>query len=448
MSARDPAGSEVGGASGVTHRSTIVGVATGTPDGGVAIVRLSGPDADAIAVAIGARVDTPRLLQRRRLQIGESEEDALVVRMPAPASYTGEDVVELHVHGGARNVEQIVAALVDAGAVAAARGEFTRRAFDAGRLTLDQAEGIAALVGAQTQTALDQARRLMRGEVGRAAAALSDRLVDLRAEIEARLDFPDDVDDVDRDRIVAHVEEVATELRRWVSRYAAGARARARPRIVLAGPPNAGKSSLLNALVEQPRAIVTPVPGTTRDVLEVETMLGGVEALVIDTAGLREVEEIVERIGVERAREQLACADLVLWLEPADGEAAERPVIANEVDVMEVETKRDLGVRRADRFGLSITDEASVARLRDELARRVMRDASDAWIGTLRHKELAADAVAELERATKLRESPELMAFHLMAAAGRLAEIEGRDVSGPIGQDVLHRVFERFCIGK
>jgi tRNA modification GTPase len=438
----------VGGASGVTHRSTIVGVATGTPDGGVAIVRLSGPDADAIAVAIGARVDTPRLLQRRRLQIGESEEDALVVRMPAPASYTGEDVVELHVHGGARNVEQIVAALVDAGAVAAARGEFTRRAFDAGRLTLDQAEGIAALVGAQTQTALDQARRLMRGEVGRAAAALSDRLVDLRAEIEARLDFPDDVDDVDRDRIVAHVEEVATELRRWVSRYAAGARARARPRIVLAGPPNAGKSSLLNALVEQPRAIVTPVPGTTRDVLEVETMLGGVEALVIDTAGLREVEEIVERIGVERAREQLACADLVLWLEPADGEAAERPVIANEVDVMEVETKRDLGVRRADRFGLSITDEASVARLRDELARRVMRDASDAWIGTLRHKELAADAVAELERATKLRESPELMAFHLMAAAGRLAEIEGRDVSGPIGQDVLHRVFERFCIGK
>lgn len=428
-------------------RSTIVGVATGTPDGGVAIVRLSGPDSVRIVGALGVQPGPPRVLQRRRLKLGASEEDALVVLMPGPASYTGEDVIELHVHGGPRNVEQVVSCVVAAGAVAAERGEFTRRAFDGGRMTLDQAEGIAVLIGAQTQAALDQARRLIRGEVGRAATALGERVADLRAEIEARLDFPDDVDDRDRERIEGAIAAVLDELRSWVSRYEAGARARTLPRIVLAGPPNAGKSSLLNALVGQSRAIVTSVPGTTRDFLEAEIVIGGVECVLVDTAGLRDVVEIVERIGVERAREQIERADLVLWLEAVDGESVSRPVLDAGVVVIDVETKRDLGVRRVG-LGVSTTDVASVERLRDEIAGRIVRDSGDAWIGTLRHKELAVAAIAELELAVARRDAQEIVAFHLAAAAGRLAGIEGRDVLGPIAEDVMRRVFERFCIGK
>lgn len=429
-------------------RTTIVGVATGTPDGGVAIVRLSGPDASRIVAALGVECGPPRMLQRRRLRLGGSEEDALVVFMPGPASFTGEDVVELHVHGGARNVEHVVACVVAAGAIAAERGEFTRRAFDAGRLTLDQVEGIAALIGAQTQAALDQARRLVRGDVGRDAAALGERVADLRAEIEARLDFPDDVDDRDRDRVAREIESVTGELRQWVHRYDAGARARTLPRVVLAGPPNAGKSSLFNALVRESRAIVTSQPGTTRDFLEAELVLDGVETLLVDTAGLRDVVEIVERIGVERAREQIERADLVLWLDPVDGDAIERPSLGDAVVVLEVETKRDLGVRRTERIGVSATDAVSVDALRGEVAARIARDAGEAWIGTLRHKELAEAAIAELDLARARGDVPELAAFHLAAAAGRLAAIQGRDELGPVGEDVMRRVFERFCIGK
>ena len=179
----------------MTTSTTIVGVATGTPDGGVAIVRLSGPAALAIASGLCGALGPARRLVRRSLRLGgAATDDALVVAMPGPDSFTGEDVVELHVHAGRRNVDAVVRACLDAGAVAATAGAFTRRAFEAGRLTLDEAEGIAAIVGAQTEAALAQARRLAAGELGREVEAVGEALLELRAEVEANLDFPEDVE--------------------------------------------------------------------------------------------------------------------------------------------------------------------------------------------------------------------------------------------------------------
>lgn len=428
----------------MNERSTIVGVATGTADGGVAIVRISGSRAVAVAATIGARVGAARRLVRRRLALGE---DALVVVMPAPASFTGEDVVELHVHAGARNVEQIVAACVEAGAVPAQAGAFSRRAFELGRITLDEAEGIAAVIGAQTDAALDQARRLVAGELGRDVDAVIERVEELRAEIEARLDFPEDVDAPQLQQWSAEIAAVRRVIDDWLTRYDAGARARTRPRIVLAGPANAGKSSLFNALVGYARSIVTEHAGTTRDWVEAEIELGAIACVVVDTAGLREVEDAIERAGVERSHEQIEGADLVLWIEAADAAGAEVPHVERCV-LERVETKRDLGMRRPKWRGVSTRDALSVAALREWLRTAIGADSSAGWIGLLRHHESAAAAAEELASAQAKLDALELAAFHLGVAAQRLAEIRGRSALGPVGADLLARIFARFCIGK
>lgn len=433
----------------MTARTTLVGVATGTPDGGVAIVRLSGADAFAIARKLGVELGPVRKLVLRELSIGES---ALVVAMPGPRSFTGEDVVELHVHAGRRNVEQIVRACLSLGAIAAGPGDFTRRAFEHGRLTLDEAEGIAAIIGAQTEAALAQARRLASGELGREVDGLLAALLDLRAEIEAQLDFPEDVAPVDLRRWSDAIAVQSGVLARWLLRFAAGERARSRPRIVLAGPPNAGKSSLFNALLGRARAIVAPSPGTTRDYVEAELVIGRHECIAVDTAGLRDVGDAIERAGIERSREQIEGADVVVWLEAADAPASERPAIGS-VGVELVESKRDRGQRRPSWHGVTVIGPRAgegVEELRAKLRARFDAAIEGAWIGLARHRERAERAVHELDRA-RLQlglGALELVAFHVAAAHDRLAEIRGRSATGPVGEAVLARVFERFCIGK
>ncbi len=429
------------------ERSTIVGVATGTPDGGVAIVRVSGPRAQEVARILGVSVAAPRRLVRCGLKIAGGIEDALAVSMPGPASYTGEDVVEFHVHAGARNVEAVLAACVAVGCEPAQAGAFTRRAFEHGLLSLEQAEGIAALVGAQTEAGLEQARRLIAGELGREVDALLERLLDIRAELEARLDFPEDVDDGDVARWREEIEDVEVTLRGWLSRYDAGARARVRPRVVLAGPPNAGKSSLFNALLGYARAIVTAIPGTTRDYVEAELDVGGSSCVLVDTAGIREVGDAIERAGIERSQEQIEGADIVLWMEASDAEEIERPTLGA-IAIECIETKRDLGTRRPSWRGVSCAEEGSVAALRAWLQASRLRDASSGWIGLARHRESCERAVEELEAAVRSLDTLELAAFHVEVARTRLGEIRGRTGLGPVGDAVMRRVFERFCIGK
>jgi tRNA modification GTPase len=433
-----------------SERATIVGVATGTPDGGVAVIRLSGPRAEEIGRALYGEPPAPRVLARRRLRLSAEacgvEEDALVVRMPGPGSFTGEDVVELHVHGGQRNVRSVVERLLMLGAVAADAGAFSRRAFEHGRLTLDQAEGIAALIAAQTDAALEQARRLVAGELGREVDGLIEQVHALRSEVEANLDFPDDVADGDLVRWRGEISGVVRVLESWVMRFEASRRSRERARIVLAGPPNAGKSALFNALLGRDRAIVSPLPGTTRDYVEAELRLGAHEVMLVDTAGLREARDVLEDAGIARSREQIDGADLVVWVEAADAEMLGSPT----GEVVCVENKRDLGVRRPGWVG-------AVARVQDvEAVRAALAQWSEArgrlpWIGLARHRDRAADALAALAEAERLLAAGgplEVVAFQLSIVEQRLAEVSGRGMLGPIGEDVLRSIFARFCIGK
>lgn len=436
----------------VGEETTIVGVATGTPDGGVAIVRLSGSEAPAIAARCVGELPPPRVLARRRFRERPeaAPEDLLAVYMPGPRSFTGEDVVELHVHAGARNVRAIVEALLAAGAVAAGPGDFTRRAFENGRLTLDQAEGIAALIGARTQAAVEQARRLVVGELGREVEALRVAVGDLRGEVEANLDFPEDVADGDVARWISELDGIIATVRQWLGRFAAGRRSRERTRVVLAGPPNAGKSALFNALLGKSRAIVSPTPGTTRDYVEAELQIGQAELVLVDTAGLRGTHDEIEEQGVERSREQISGGDLVVWVEAADSSAADESPPAD-APVLRVENKRDLGRARPDWLGVSATDGAGLEALREAIARLSSQGADAPWIGLARHRDRADAAAVSLVAAREglEREVPlEIVAFQLGVAERELGEICGRSTLGPIGEDVLARIFSRFCIGK
>ncbi|MGH1344381.1 MAG: tRNA modification GTPase [Nannocystales bacterium] len=433
-------------------RTTLVGVATGTPDGGVAIVRVSGPGAAGVLAGLGVEEPpTPRRLARRLLSLARGQqEDGLVAWMPGPASFTGEDVVELHVHAGERNVRAVVEACLVAGATAAGAGDFSRRAFELGALSLDQAEGIAAVIGAQTDEALAQARRLAAGELGRGVEALRDAVLGLRTEVEANLDFPEDVDDTHVLRWRAEVADLRTQLDRWLSGFEAGRRGRERARFVLAGPPNAGKSSLFNALLGRRRAIVADIPGTTRDYVEADYSIGPHGAWLIDTAGLRGDAGTIEAAGIEMSREQVELADLVLWVEASDAEPVERPELG--VRVLEVETKRDLGTRRSDAIGVTLGQGAEgIEEVEAALRAWFARDQDRAWIGLARHRDRAAEALDALARAAELMADDaalEIIAFELGVTEARLAAITGRTQLGPVGDEILTRIFSTFCIGK
>ena len=429
-----------------------MGVATGTPDGGVAIVRLSGPQALALAngLVIGG-LPPARTLALRQLQ---NREQALVAVMLGPRSFTGEDTVELHVHGGVRNVGDVVERLIAAGAEPAGPGDFTRRAFENGRLSLDQAEGIAAVIGARTQAALEQARRLVAGELGRAVEQVRERAALLRVEIEANLDFPEDVAAQDEARFARTIAALEREVETWLSGFERGRRARERARVVIAGPPNAGKSALFNALLGRRRALVSAEAGTTRDYVEAELSIGGRELCLVDTAGLRASEDHIEVAGVELGREQIAGADVIVWVEGADQEVhpeVERELAsAGSAPVIHVENKIDLGPRRPGWLGVSAETGVALEHLRERLGDALALD-GDQWIGLARHRDRASEALAALAEArTNLEASAglELVAFSLAVAQRALGEITGHTGLGPVGEEVLDAIFSRFCIGK
>jgi tRNA modification GTPase len=369
--------------------------------------------------------------------------------MPGPGSFTGEDVVEFHVHAGERNVRHVVVACLERGAKAAGPGDFSRRAFELGRLGLDEAEGIAALIGAQTDAELAQARRLAAGEVGRESEAVREMVEGLRCEVEANLDFPEDVAAADLERWADDVQKMVHEIGRWLARFEIGRRSRTRPRVCIAGPPNAGKSSLFNALLQRQRSLVSAEPGTTRDYVEARWELGPHACTLIDTAGLRAGAGAVEAQGIAFAQDEVAGADVVIWVEASDAEPGEVPAI--ETMVVKVESKRDLGMRRRNWVGVSATDRNGLEEVEGTVLQWFGAAEGEPWIGLERHRDRAREAKASLERAQRLIADGgalELVAFELDVAEQRLGEIVGRVRGGPVGEEVLALIFSRFCIGK
>ena len=455
-------------------RATLVGVATGTPDGGVSIIRLSGPDAARIA----ARVIRGPMPEARRASVrviasadeaGDGEatrrarrEEGMVLWMPGPRSFTGEDVVELHVHAGERNVHDVVEWLICAGARPAGAGDFTRRAFEHGRLTLDQAEGIAAVIGATTQAELEHGRRLMSGELTREVERVRDRLASLRAAVEGAIGFPEDLADEEVARWSVSCEELEAEVRAWLARFAQGMRARSRLRVVLAGAPNAGKSALFNALVGASRAIVADVPGTTRDYVELECEWSGKALTLVDTAGFRGARDAIEAAGVELSAEQVDKADLVLWIRGVDQARTALPaplVERGAASVLTIATKVDLlsGPERGalePEAGLFVSAHSGrgIDPLRAAIIERLWGETDGGWIGLRRHEARCREAAASLrDAADELGRGAgtlEIAALPLQEAQGRLDAILGRSATGPVGARVLEEIFSSFCIGK
>ena len=419
--------------------ATIAAVSTAPGRGGVAVVRVSGPEAFAIASAlVGRRVDVTRAGRFFHAVLrhgGKVLDDGLVLVFKAPASYTGEDVVEFQTHGGAVAPRRVLAACLACGARLARRGEFTQRAFLNGRLDISAAEAVIDLVDAKTDRAADDAVARLGGAAARADAGLYAAALDISSRLEHALDFSED------ELPPGYVEEVTADIASLGARIASeqtrlreGKILREGALVVLAGPPNAGKSSLLNALLGEKRAIVSEVAGTTRDSIEEWLDVAGWPVRLVDTAGLRRVADAVEAEGVDRAEELIARADLVVALD-LDVPGALR--IHSKCDLARGE---GLNVSAVTGEGLDALKEAIAARLAAR-AETVDEPSADA---SARRGELLGAAQAALARAAEGVPDLVLAANGARAAAESLGRLAGKVYA----DDLLDTLFSRFCVGK
>jgi tRNA modification GTPase len=435
----------------MTH--TIFALATPPGRGAIAILRLSGSDTDAALTALGAGDLKPRLASLRTLtHEGTVIDQALVLRFPAPNSYTGEDCAELHLHGGRAVVEAASDALIALGLRPAEPGEFTRRAFENGRMDLAQAEAVADLIDAETTAQALQALGQLDGALSQTYAGFRRDLLKAIALVEAEIDFPDEEIPDNLARTAGPVlDALMADLRAALADADRGRRVREGYRIVLIGETNAGKSSLFNALVSREAAIVTPIAGTTRDVLDAELIIGGYAVTLSDTAGLRQSDDPIEAEGVRRARARAEQADLRLWVRaPGDPEGSAAD-FARPGDLV-VLTKADLAgptpLTNHDTVVLSTTTGQGLPDLHDWIAARLARDLSGADFPAVtreRHRRRLTEALAAVEAGrAALDIAPEMAGDDLRRAADALAR-----VTGSIGvEDVLGEVFSTFCIGK
>jgi tRNA modification GTPase len=433
-------------------RDTIVAIATPPGRGGIGIVRVSGPAAARIAKQLIGTVPSPRQAANATFTgaDGEPIDQGLAIHFPAPHSYTGEDVLELHAHGGPVVMQTLVAACVDAGARLAEPGEFTRRAFLEGKLDLAQAEAVADLIDASSREAARSALRSLSGEFSAAIGALRDQLVELRALTEAQLDFPEEeLDVMHREDATRRLARIDATLRDILARSRQGSLLRAGVHVVLAGKPNVGKSSLLNRLAGEERAIVTDVPGTTRDALREPIQIDGVPLVMVDTAGLRTSKDEVERLGMARTKQELERADVVLAVHAAgelDAPPAELPIGAARLDVYNKVDLKPGFVPPAGAVAVSAKTGAGLAQLRQAILRAAGWSATgeSTFLARERHLRALTSAAEHLQRALLEQKRWELFAEELRLAHEELSRITGAFSA----DDLLGEIFSRFCIGK
>jgi tRNA modification GTPase len=445
--------------------STVVALSTPRGRGALAVIRLSGPEAISIAHQM-ARVDSfaPRHATLTQLWGGDEVLDqVLLTSFPAPHSLTGEDVVEISCHGSPAIVRRIIDATLESGAVLAGPGEFTLRALTNGKINLAQAEAIRDLIAAQTEAAVKQAARQLNGELSKALDPFKEKLIEVIVLLESALEFvEDDLPSPQVDHVDKSLESVIAGVDGLSESYSSGRLLQDGARVAIAGRPNVGKSSLFNALVRNERAIVTEVPGTTRDTLSEAIDLGGVPVLLTDTAGLRETTDSVETLGIERTHRAMGDADLVLLV--LDGSSkvgpedcdllqrtsdGERIVVMNKYDLPTFEPLsrcvpevQAINVSARTGAGLSALHDAIVAKLNS-----AGTENGSLLITNARHYDLLCNAKQELETARQCfrdRHSEELVLAPLHNALKLLGQITGETTT----EDILSEIFATFCIGK
>ena len=450
---------------GVSSADTIAAIATAPGRGGVGVVRISGSNLLPFAFALTGKTPKPRYatLADFRAADGAAVDSGILLFFPGPHSFTGEDVLELQGHGGPVVMQMLLARCLDLGARLAEPGEFSRRAFLNGKMDLAQAEAVADLIDAATASAARSAVRSLQGEFSQAIHALTDELINLRMLVEATLDFPEeDIDFLKAADAFGRLERLQRKLAEIFDRAGQGKLLQAGLHVVLAGQPNVGKSSLLNRLAGDDLAIVTPVAGTTRDALRSTIQIEGIPLHIIDTAGLRETEDEVEKIGIERSWREIERADVVLLLVDArcGVGAADREILARLPERLKrvtVYNKIDLSGAVAERhdeadgvaISLSAKTNQGIELLRSELLRIAgWHPAEDVFIARERHLRALAEAQEHIAAASRVVRS-ELPALELIAEELRLAQRALGEITGEFSaDDLLGVIFSRFCIGK
>jgi tRNA modification GTPase len=433
---------------------TIFALSSGRPPAAISIVRLSGPQAGTVLTALAGKVPAARMATRASLRDGHGQpiDDAVILWFPGPASATGEDVAEFHVHGGRAVLAALFSALSSFENVRAAEpGEFTRRAFENGKLDLTGAEALDDLIHADTDRQRRQALRQLKGMLGERARNWRAQIIDASALIEAGIDFSDE-GDVSTELVapaLAKIKSLLEEIEEVLAAQGQSERLREGLVVAIVGAPNVGKSTLMNQLARREVAIVSPHVGTTRDVIEVQLDLDGYPVTVIDTAGIRETDDPVEQEGVRRARARAEEADLVLWLVDGGSSGA---AVGSAGPVWTVRTKIDLEPRQPDPGGFDFRISANRGDGVKELISALVGFAQDYFgseegglIGRERHRELLGETAVLLRRSMSIvDEGEEFVAEDLRAAADCLGRLLGRvDV-----EDILDKIFRDFCIGK
>lgn len=431
--------------------TTIASIITAPGNAAVSIIKISGEDAWAIAEKLTAKKFKHRYIELAWVKNSAQEklDQVLVLPFKAPNSYTGEDLIELHSHGGSWITEKVLERVLDAGAVLAKAGEFTERAFLNHKLDLSQAEAILDIINARSSSAGENAVKIYQGFLGEEINSIRNRLLDLMGEITASIDFPDEVGDYDRAKYQTQIDLELYKINQLLAGEQEGHILRNGYKVALVGNPNVGKSTLLNVLLKKERAIVTDIAGTTRDTIEESFSIKGLPVVLLDTAGIRESEDAVEKIGIERTKQAINEADLVVYLQDISMDSDLDT--SQGKDYIKIATKKDLKQNsKQNGFDLSISalNNEGIEELKELIYKKILERSESNSSVKINHRQadLLRKAKDSLLHSRKSSESePEdFWTIDLKAAIAALGEITGDSLT----EEVLDNIFSRFCIGK
>ena len=451
----------------VHEHDTIAAISTPQGAGGIGIVRMSGDKAFAIAAKIlktkkdFSEIDTHTVSYAKVIDPSNEDvlDEVLVVKMQGPRTFTKEDVVEINCHGGSVVIQKVLALVVYEGARLADPGEFTKRAFLNGRMDLSQAEAVIDVINAKTERGVKIAINQLEGNLSLEIKALRAKIIGLLAHCEVTIDYPEyDIDQITEKQVAQGLQEILKTLEAISFSFDKGRIIRDGANVVIAGRPNVGKSSLLNALIGHQKAIVTDIPGTTRDIIEEYINIRGIPVKMTDTAGLRETEDFVEKIGVDRAKKAVEAADLVIFMLDALEKAPSLPpgsaiVVINKIDLVDDATAQKLKETFENHCVVmtSIVNSIGINELEEAIAEALMHDDAlsdnQIMLTNIRHKSLVDKAIEGVKGAMMAYEDKlplDCLTIDMKNAGENLGQITGEAVS----EDVLHEIFSRFCIGK